>query len=427
MRIRSFFMRSFFAFSLLMFLACSGGGGSSAPSSAPPPAPTPNIHLAQSSIDFAGIILDNSADRTFEIKNTGNADLKIGQISPLSLPFSIAIDACSLKTLAPSQTCLLGIRFSPTSQVISTATLSIPSNDPDSSSLHQTLSGEGYGLNVWVNKVVSTSCPSVSVDVTVTDPRSSGLLNSLTVSNFKLYHNGQLQSFTVSPIQYPSPVSVVLAVDWSNSTSNVQSAIQTGAISFINQMQNGDFAAICKFASAIEFDPSTGFRAAATEKATLMAYINSSFLGGNWTHLYDAVYQSIDRAAEGTTEKRAVIVLSDGSDESDDIGGPVHTLDQVITRAKEKAIPIFTIYYVDEINYIGKPEIMQRLANQTGGQFYNALSADFPIIFQQISNVLSSKYTLSYTSSTCTGAISLDVRADWNGLYGQDPRTISLP
>jgi VWFA-related protein len=423
----SLLKRCCISLSLLVLLACSGGGGSNAPSSGPPPAPTPNIYLAQSSIDFAGIVLDNSSDRTFEIKNTGNADLKIGQISPLSLPFSIAIDACSLKTLAPSQTCLLGIRFSPTSQVISTATLSIPSNDPDSSSLNLTLSGEGYGLNVWVNKVVSTSCPSVNVDVTVTDPKSNGLLNSLTVSNFKLHHNGQLQGFTVSPIQYPSPVSVVLAVDWSNSTSNVQSAIQTGAISFINQLQNGDFAAICKFASAIEFDPSTGFRAAATEKATLIAYINSSFSGGNWTHLYDAVYQSIDRAAEGTTEKRAVIVLSDGNDESDDIGGPVHTLDQVIARAKEKEIPIFTIYYVDEINYIGKPEIMQRLASQTGGQFYNALSADFLVIFQQISNVLSNKYTLSYTSSTCAGAISLDVRADWNGLYGRDPRTISLP
>ena len=33
------------------------------------------------------------------------------------------------------------------------ATLSIPSNDPDTSIKNISLSGEGYGLNVWISKV----------------------------------------------------------------------------------------------------------------------------------------------------------------------------------------------------------------------------------------------------------------------------------
>jgi hypothetical protein len=77
-------------------------------------------------------------------------------------------------------------------------------------------------------------------------------------------------------------------------------------------------------------------------------------------------------------------------------------------------------------NY-GKPEIMQQLANETGGQYYNApTGADFASIFQQIANVLSNKYTLTYTSSMCPGTVSLDVRAELNGLYGQDSRAISF-
>jgi VWFA-related protein len=418
MGISGLFKRSCVALSLMMLLACGSGGGNDAP---PPPAP--NIYLAQSSYDFAGIVLDNSADRTFEIKNTGNASLKIGQILPLNLPYSIVIDTCSLRTLTPSQTCSLGIRFSPTNQGPSSAALSIPSDDPDSSTVNISVSGEGYGLNVWINKVNSASCPNMSVDVTVTDPASGSLLG-LGTGDFKLYHNGQLQNITAFALEYPSPVSLVLALDWSNSISNVLPDIKTGANSFISQMQAGDRAAICKFATAIDFDPPTDFTEAA-DKATLIEYINGSFSGGNWTHLYDAVWQSIERAAEGTTDKRAVIVLSDGNDESGDIGGSPYTLDQVIARAKADAIPIFTIYYVDAVNFIGKPEIMQRLASETGGQFYNALNADFTVIFQQISNTLSNKYTLTYTASpsTCTGTIS--VRADWTGLYGQD--SISFP
>jgi VWFA-related protein len=420
MKIPGFFKISCVAFSLLMLMACGGGGGDSAP-----PASTPNISLAQSSYDFAGIVLANSADRTFEIQNTGNASLVIGQISPLNPPFSIASDTCSGKTLAPTRTCSLGIRFSPTSQVSSTATLSIPSNDPDTSTVTISLSGEGYELNVWISKVNSSICPDISVDVTVTDPAIGGLL-TLTKDDFELYHNGQLQQIITLDPSLPSPVSLVLALDWSSSLGNVLNEIRSGAKSFINQMQAGDFAAICKFASLIGFSPSTGLTETINAgKTALNGYIDDSFSGGNWTHLYDAVYQSIDRAAEGTTAKRAVIILSDGNDESGDIGGSPYTLDQVIVRAKAEAIPIFTIYYVDEVNFIGKPEILQRLSSETGGQFYNALNADFTVIFQQISNTLSNKYTLNYTASppTCTGTIS--VRAESGTSYGQD--SISFP
>ena len=407
-------------FCLFFITACGGGGGGSAT----PPAPTPNIYLAQSNIDFAGIVLDNTADRTFEIKNTGNANLNIGQISPPGLPFSISSDTCSNKTLTPSQTCSLIARFSPTSQGSFAGTFSIPSNDPDSTTVNITLSGVGYGLNVWINQVNSANCPNISVDVTVTDPSSNSLLNSLTEDNFELYQNGQLQNITATAIQYPSPVSLVLTLDWSGSTIYVISDVQAAANSFINQLNNEDWAAICKFSSDIEFYPLTSplfIAGDAAGKNTLNAYINSSFASFNTT-LYDAVFQSIDRAAQGLTDKRAVIVLSDGDDTHS-----VKTLDQVIANATQKGIPVFTIFYIDPIYGAGKTQIMQRLARETGGQYYNSDTADLVAIFQQTSNVLSNKYTLNYTSSTCTGTISLDVRADWNSLYGLDSRTIVLP
>jgi len=60
MKIPGFFKISCVAFSLLMLMACGGGGGDSAPA-----ASAPNISLSELSYDFAGIVLANSADRTF--------------------------------------------------------------------------------------------------------------------------------------------------------------------------------------------------------------------------------------------------------------------------------------------------------------------------------------------------------------------------
>ena len=421
-----------------MLLACGGGdgGGSSAP--APAPTPTPNISTSQSSLDFTGVVVNNTVDQTVKITNTGNANLSIGQISNPNpnLPFSISADACSNATLRPSQTCSLRVSFAPTSQGSFSGTLSIPSNDPDSKVVNISLKGTGYGLNVWINKIDSSSCPSISIDVTVTDPTNPGsLLDSLAKENFKVYQNGvQVQDITATAIQSPSPVSVVLALDWSGSEQGARNTITAAASSFINQLNDADYAAICKFHGAIAFYPDTLFISGDTAgKSALNSYITASFPNNpGGTLLFTSLLQSIDRAAQGTTDKRAIVVLSDGIADVDNTG-----LDEVIAHAIQRGIPIFTIYYVDPnfIHYTNDEIakgilVMQRLAKESGGQYYNGLTADLTAVFGQIANVLSNKYTLTYTSSTCSGAISLNVQSDWNNgsivLHGEDSGTLTF-
>ena len=76
----------------LIVYGCGGGGGGSK---------APKISLSKSSLDFAGVVLNNSADQTIEIVNTGHKNLNIGQIVS-NLPFSIVTDTCTNVTLAPS-------------------------------------------------------------------------------------------------------------------------------------------------------------------------------------------------------------------------------------------------------------------------------------------------------------------------------------
>ena len=416
---------------LLLLLACGGGGEDSAPTAAL----EPNISLSQSAFDFAGIVLDNSSDGIFVIQNTGNGSLRIGQISGASQPFSIYTDTCSNATLSASQTCSVKVRFSPTGTGSFTASLSVPSNDPDSGTLHINVSGIGYGLNVWVNQITAT-CPTITAEVTVTNPRNNIPLTTLTDNELKIYHNGQLQSIDSIANLYPSHVSLMLAIDASGSTANVLPDIKSAAKTFINQLTADDEAAICKFNGLIDCDPSTPplFRVGdAPGKSALNTFIDS-IATGNGTFLYDAAYQAIDRAdqAGAAGKRKAVIILSDGADETTGgvFPGSVHTLDQVISHAVDLGIPVFTIFYVDP-NYhggnFGKTEIMQRLARETGGQYYNPSTVDLPTIFQQITNTLSNKYTLTYRPATCTGTVLVNVQADWTGLHGEDSRTLVLP
>ena len=426
MGISSSFKRCCIAISLLMLAACGGEGDSS------PPARSPNISMAQS-ISFEGSLLGSGSGHTFEIRNTGNANLAIGQISKPGLPFSIpdANDFCSNRTLSPSQTCALTVLFSPTAQGSAAGSFAIPSNDPDSRNVNISLSGEGYGLNVWINQVqVSTvDCLSFVAEVTVTDPvdpaNNLALRTSLVASDFTL--NGGLLTIT-PPIsnQFPSDISLVLALDSSESLNGVQAEIKAAAKSLIGLLDNQDEAAICKFYGSIDLyppDPSLFVTTDAAGIALLNASIDASY-GGSSTRLYDAVMLSIDRAVQGAAgNRKVVVVISDGVDFT---STTTTTVDAVIAHALDKGIPVFTIYNVDPAyggGSYGNTQVMQRLATETGGQYYYSDTADLTAVFQQIVSVLSNKWTINYTSPTPVCSGTLDVRVDWiSGLYGRGSR-----
>jgi len=429
MGIFTIFRKSWVVLSVILLLACGGGGGDDAP---PPPAPTPNIS-AQSTVDLGGVVLGNSVEQLIEITNTGNLNLKINQISPLNAPYEIVstTDNCSNATLAPNTTCSLRIKFLPAAQGSFSATLAIPSNDPDTSIKNIRLNGEGYGLNVWISKVVA-SCPTVSFDVTVADPDNLLPLSSLIKNNFKLYENNiELQDFVVSPWTGLSPASVVLALDASGSMSSILPTVQTEASNFINQLQAGDYAAVCKMgyaASIMKSYPVASpflIETTPTGKTDLINNgINMTFgpfgPGQDTSALYDSLMLAIDRAATAGTfpSKKALVIVSDGVDNA----SVATSLNQVIAYAKQKGVKIFSIYYISpSLVQYAKPQVMVRLANETGGQYFDTTTIGIATAFQQLENVITNSYTITYTSSTCSGTIS--VRADSGGLYGADSTT----
>ena len=414
-KICAFILGFFLSGSVL--LSCGGGvsGGDS-------PSDEPNISVSQTNVDFSGIVLADSEDRTITIKNTGNANLAIGQISTPASPFSILQDNCSGKTLALNQSASIILRFSPTATGEYYKTFSIPSNDPDSPTVSISVKGEGCGLSVKINQVDTSNCPDIYLDFTVIDQEGNLITDLTAADNFHIYINNTERVIEYNENSTRDPLSVVMTLDVSSSLTTRLNEIKAASQDFIaDYLTDADEAAICKFKAEIEFFPSISPLFITTDdegKGALNNYINLSFSLTDGTALYDAIYYSIERASNGSKSKKALILLSDGANNIDDTN-------ETIAYANSMGIPIFSIYY-DVTG--GVSEVMQNIADVTDGKYYTyTTTEDLEDIFQQIRYVLTDKYTILIPGINCNNeSIDIEVRVNSGELTGVAKTTKEL-
>jgi VWFA-related protein len=416
-------------FILALLTGCGGGGGSSGGSSSP--TSTSAQISTDSSLNLGVAVVGSSSSRQLTIKNTGSANLVIGQISLANSSSSFSIpsktDNCSGKTLAPSAQATLQIQLSPSAQTDYTNTLTIPSNDSSHNPFRVSLTGEGRALGVQIDQVIVNSSTGVmDVYVSVVDSNGAPVTNLSTSTQnpvFSISENGVQQTITsiTQPAAATSPISVALVLDYSGSIPAADNTTMQGAAkTFIDNLltlNSGNEAAIVKFATNI------GLQQNFTSNQTLLdTAIDATYPGDTSdTLIFDTVFTTIDyTAANAPNSLKAIILFSDGEDYS-----PVHTLQDVINEAIVKNIPIYTIIYLDAQD--PKPGIMQEMAQETGGQYLsiNAVS-QLTDIFTQITQVLGNQYLLEYHTSSSVGAsLSLDVEINNNGNLGGTSKVVT--
>ena len=396
--------------------SCGGGGGNT-------PAPPTKSDVIK--VSFGISVLDHTIDQTITLANKGTTTLTVGQIDredALVSPFTLSNENCSGTSLAPSKTCSLQVRFSPIEQGVFSDTFDIPSRDANQNLATVAVSGEGIALNVSINQV-DTDCLSLqnTIYVTITD-RYEDPVTLVPLDAFTVTENGEPVDVSHFSNAAVLPLSVVLALDSSNSALSVRADIEAAATSFIQllQLDDGiDEAEIIKFAATIQ-PVQTAFT---DSQAALIAAIAAPFSGlQTQTVLYDAIWRSIeDMNASAQAGRRAIVVLSDGFDEGSD-----KSLPEVIDHAIQSGVPVFTIVLGN-----GVAGVMQQLADETGGQFFQVpVSTDLQGIYEKISTILTNQYVLTYTSSATgeTGAI-LDVQVNLEGggeiLHGEDLKEVS--
>lgn len=382
------------------------------------PSLTPNISLLPDQTDFGVVVLDKSADKSIQIRNTGNGNLTIGQITlnnPATNPFSMISDSCSGVVISPSSSCGLIIRFAPTTQADNLGSLDIPSNDHNAGLLTTTLAGKGRALNVSINRVAMVDPQTVQVVVSVRN-RFDDAVTTLAASNFSIKENGSPKSILNVSNTVKPPVSVGMVLDYSSSMTTFLPVVENAAKSFVDLLDPvNDEAEVIKFSSVI-----TVMQPFTQDKVALKTAIDEPFLETYGTFLYDALLISINSTSLRSNPRLAIVMVSDGDEccgESDT------TISDVTADAVYNNVQIFTIGIgnVDNVT-------MQQLATETGGQFfYDPTASDLTTVYSTISEILYNEYTIEYTTSSAAGStISLDLLVDDNGQLGEDSITVDL-
>ena len=105
-------------------------------------APTPQISLSSSSVQFGTVTVGSTGNSTLTISNAGTADLTVSFITLTGTGFG-ATGIATPKTISAGQSASLALTFQPTIAGAASASLSIASNDPATPTSTVALAGTG--------------------------------------------------------------------------------------------------------------------------------------------------------------------------------------------------------------------------------------------------------------------------------------------
>jgi len=237
----------------------------------------------------------------------------------------------------------------------------------------------------------------VSLNITVTD-LDRGFVTDLQQDNFAVYEDGVRQHvnfFTRTQL----PIALALLLDTSASMDEEMATAQEAAIGFSQRLRREDLAEVIDFDSRVEI--LQGFTDDVEE---LESAIRRTSAGGS-TSLYNALYISLKDLSkaplrEVDVRREAIIVLSDGEDTSSLV-----SFDEVLELAKRSETIIYSIGLQSEnsrsrTGFREADFVLRQLAQETGGRaFFPEDISELSEIYRQISDELSSQYSVGYIST----------------------------
>ena len=240
-----------------------------------------------------------------------------------------------------------------------------------------------------------TGVDVVSLNVTVTDAESR-FVTDLNQENFQIFEDGILQEIMFFN-RSRQPIALSLLIDTSASMDKRMRTAQEAAIGFSRSLGTDDLAEIIDFDSRVEI-----LQNFTNDLDQLGNAIRQTSAGGS-TSLYNALYVALKGLSKAPLQasevrRQAIVVLSDGEDTSSLI-----TFDEVLELAKRSETGIYTIgLQEDDDERSGFREadfVLRQLAYETGGRaFFPDDANDLPAIYRQISDELSSQYSVGYIS-----------------------------
>ena len=248
-------------------------------------------------------------------------------------------------------------------------------------------------LFLLLQGVISVRTELVAVPVTVTDGRGRHVAG-LRQDNFRVYENGRLQPITV--FHYgDAPIVLGVVVDRSQSMRPKAVALGTALSSLLESSGPDDEL----FGVNFHDDASLALaREPFTHDAKELATALSALRAAGRTALYDGVAEGLRHLELGRSQKRALIVISDGGDNASR-----QTYAQVLMLARRSDAVIYAIGLsgtgvAQEEEDAG---LLKRLSRETGGIAYFPRSIEeTAVVARQIARDLREQYTLGFSPGT---------------------------
>jgi Ca-activated chloride channel homolog len=228
----------------------------------------------------------------------------------------------------------------------------------------------------------------VLLDVSVKDAAGERISN-LSRENFQVYEDGKLQ--TISHFASNDvPVTVGLVIDTSGSMRPKYRDVVTAAMLFLHESNRNDEVFIVNFGDSVSYGLPDGVSFTADLQQLSSALMLVAPAGR--TALYDAVLSSLHHLEKGTREKKALVLISDGGDNSS-----THRSEEVMRMVRESLATIYTIGIFDEDDHDQNPGLLQRLSLVSGGQaFFPDKLSQLNGICRQIASDIRTRYTIGY-------------------------------
>jgi VWFA-related protein len=216
-----------------------------------------------------------------------------------------------------------------------------------------------------------------------------GLVSGLNQDDFQIYEDGVLQR-TKYFSHEDLPVTVGLVIDSSGSMAPKRADVIAAALAFARSSNPLDQMFVVKFNEGVSF----GLPANQpfTDRVDQLQAALSRIAPNGETALYDAVVAALQHLKKGTSDKKVLVIVSDGGDNASK-----HKLTEITALAGRPDATIYTIGIFDEQDSDRNPGVLKRLAKDTGGEAFlpQSLPEIVPIC-EQIAHDIRNQYTLAY-------------------------------
>ncbi len=219
--------------------------------------------------------------------------------------------------------------------------------------------------------------------------RKGILVSGLEKDNFQVYEDGvpqQIKYFSHEDI----PVTVGLVVDNSGSMRPKRPEVIAAALAFARSSNPEDQMFVVTFNERVSFGLPRG--QPFTDKAVQLEAALSRIAADGMTALYDGLAAGLEHLKKGNSEKKVLLVISDGGDNASR-----HSLAEVMTLAGQPDAIIYTIGLFDPQDPDRNPRVLKQLAKATGGEAFlpSSIREVIPIC-QGIARDIRNQYTIVY-------------------------------